>query len=395
MEEIYNKLSELLEAGESVAVATIVDVKGSVPREVGAKMIIHPLGQHAGTVGGGCGEADVIRAALDVIRTGEPATVRVDLTEDVSMQALGVCGGIMEVFVEQVAPATLPAVISAQERVAALRQSIQDREPVALATVVQGPTAGREAVVWLDKPPLGSLGLGVLESQVIADSQAVLRGRQHKLLKYDSASFQLPPSDTQYPATNTSIFIEVQRRVPEMLIVGGGHIAVPLAQMASMCDFAVTVLDDRPSFAGKERFPTARRTIAAPLRETVRGLPMDADTFIVLVTRGHSHDVECLLEVLDRPVGYIGMIGSQRRVDAVFELLENEMGIDPAKFDRVYAPIGIAIGARTPAEIAVCIMAEVINVLRGGPAASISEKRRERDRRRREQKGKGAWMSGK
>ena len=88
-------------------------------------------------------------------------------------------------------------------------------------SVVQGPTAGREAVVWLDKPPLGSLGLGVLESQVIADAQAVLRGGQHKLLKYDSASFQLPPSDTQYPATNTSIFIEVQRRAPEMLIVGG------------------------------------------------------------------------------------------------------------------------------------------------------------------------------
>ena len=116
---------------------------------------------------------------------------------------------------------------------------------------------------------------------------------------------------------------------------------------------------------------------------------MDQDTFIILVTRGHSHDVDCLLEVLDRPVAYIGMIGSQRRVDAVFELLENEMGIDPRKFDRVYAPIGIAIGAHTPAEIAICIMAEVINVLRGGPATSISEKRRERDRRRRGDRGRG------
>ena len=88
-----------------------------------------------------------------------------------------------------------------------------------------------------------------------------------------------------------------------------------------MCDFAVTVLDDRPGFVSEERFPTAAKRIAAPLRETVADLPMDHDTFIVLVTRGHSHDVECLLEVLDRPVGYIGMIGSQRRVDAVFQLL--------------------------------------------------------------------------
>jgi xanthine dehydrogenase accessory factor len=169
-----------------------------------------------------------------------------------------------------------------------------------------------------------------------------------------------------------------------MLIVGAGHIAVPLAQIASLCDFAVTVLDDRPSFASKTRFPTARKVIAGPLRETVRDLPMDHDSYIVLVTRGHSHDVECLLEVLDRPVAYIGMIGSQRRVDAVFKLLEEEMGIDPAKFDRVYAPIGIAIGAHTPAEIAVCIMAEVINVFRDGPAVSISERLRQRDRARRE-----------
>jgi xanthine dehydrogenase accessory factor len=180
------------------------------------------------------------------------------------------------------------------------------------------------------------------------------------------------------------VFVEVQRRAPEMLIVGGGHIALPLAQLASMCEFAVTVLDDRPGFVSEDRFPTAAKRIAAPLRETVASLPVDQDTYIILVTRGHSHDVECLLEVLDRQVGYIGMIGSQRRVDAVFQLLVEEMNIELEKLDRIYAPIGIAIGARTPAEIAVCIMAEVINVLRNGPATSISDRRRERDRRRRE-----------
>jgi xanthine dehydrogenase accessory factor len=280
-------------------------------------------------------------------------------------------------------------VTSPLQRIAVLRRSIQAREPVALATVVSGPSAGREAVVWLDKPPLGDLGLGDLAPQVIADAQEVLRGRQHKLLRYPAADHR--PSTIDHDPSSMvhrplSVFIEVQRRSPELLIVGGGHIAVPLAQIASLCDFAVTVLDDRPSFANQERFPSAAKVIAAPLRETVRDLPMDQDTFIILVTRGHSHDVDCLLEVLDRPVAYIGMIGSQRRVDAVFALLESEMGIDPLKFDRVYAPIGIAVGAHTPAEIAICIMAEVINVLRGGPATSISEKRRERDRRRREER---------
>jgi xanthine dehydrogenase accessory factor len=371
MENIYAELERLLDAGDTIAVATIVDVRGSVPREVGAKMLIHPYGKHVGTVGGGCGEGDVIRTALDVLQTGEPAMVHVDLTEDISMQALGVCGGIMDVFVERVAPGIIPPgsrVVEKPGFLSALRESMQHREPVALATIVRGEGAGRQAVVWLDRAPLGELGPGALDTKVIEDARAVLKGRQHKLLRYDGFS----------------VFVEVQRRAPEMLIVGAGHIALPLAQLASMCDFAVTVLDDRPSFVTEERFPTAHRRLAAPLRETVAELPMDQDTYIVLVTRGHSHDVECLLEVLDRPVGYIGMIGSQRRVDAVFQLLTKEMGIAPEKLDRVYAPIGIAIGARTPAEIAVCIMAEVINVLRNGPATSISEKRRERDRRRRE-----------
>jgi xanthine dehydrogenase accessory factor len=366
---IYDELAGFLDSGETVAVATIIAVRGSVPREVGAKMIIHPLGRHVGTVGGGCGEADVIRSALDVIQTGRPTVVRVDLTEDVSMQALGVCGGIMDVFVERVMPADAAGVAPAAMRVAALRESVARRESVALATVVHGPDAGRQAVVWLDRAPLGDLGASPESPRTITDARTALRDRQHRLLKY--------------PDADTSVFVEVQRRAPELIIVGAGHIAVPLAQMAGMCDFSVTVLDDRASFANAERFPTVQRVIAGPMRDALRGLQIDADTYIVLVTRGHSLDVECLLDVLDRPAGYIGMIGSQRRVDAVFQLLEEEMGIDPVKFERVYAPIGIAIGAHTPAEIAVCILAEIINVLRGGPAASISDGRRDRDRRRR------------
>jgi len=369
MNSIYDELAAYLDSGETVAVATVINVRGSVPREVGAKMIIHPLGRHFGTVGGGCGEANVMRAALDVIQTGEPVIVRVDLTEEVSMQALGVCGGIMDVFVEQAAPTSDEGKVSTSARVAVLRDSVSNREPVALATVVRGPDAGSQAVVWLDRPPLGVLGAEPLAERAIAGAQKALSERQHRLLR-----------DAE---TDSTVFVEVQRRAPELVIIGAGHVAVPLAQMASMCDFSITVLDDRSSFANSQRFPMARRVIAAPLRETVRELVIDTDTFIVLVTRGHSYDVDCLIEVLDRPARYIGMIGSQRRVDAVFQLLEEEMGIDPARFERVYAPIGIAIGAHSPAEIAVCILAEMINVLRNGPAISISDRRRERDRRRR------------
>jgi xanthine/CO dehydrogenase XdhC/CoxF family maturation factor len=100
MSSIYHQLQTLMDQGLTVAVATITEVKGSVPREVGAKMIIHPLGKHIGTIGGGCGEADVIRIGLDVIEDGEPRTVHVDLTEPINMNSLGVCGGTMNVFIE-------------------------------------------------------------------------------------------------------------------------------------------------------------------------------------------------------------------------------------------------------------------------------------------------------
>lgn len=253
----------------------------------------------------------------------------------------------------------------------ALTTSIEARRPVALVTVTGSPDAaviGRHALVWLDGEPLGELGLDELERVALTDAAGVLRSRNHKTLTYG-------------PVT---LFVEVQHRPPDLVIVGAGHIAVPLARLGKLCDFTVTVLDDRPQFANRQRFPDADLVLTTPLRETMRDWVVDGrldnDTCVVLVTRGHQHDIDCLLEILDapRPLAYIGMIGSQRRVRTVFDLLTAERGIPPEKFDRVYAPIGLAIGARTPAEIAVCIMAEIINVLRNGPARSISDNRRGR-----------------
>ncbi|MCB0199254.1 MAG: XdhC family protein [Anaerolineae bacterium] len=259
----------------------------------------------------------------------------------------------------------------------ALTTSIENRRPVALVTVTAGPAAavGCHALIWLDAEPLGALGLGDLEAQALADADEVLRGRTHRTLTYDTA------------AGLVKLFVEVQHRPPELVIVGAGHIAVPLARLGKLCDFTVTVLDDRPQYANRQRFPDADAILATPLRETMHDWAaegrLDNDTYVVLVTRGHQYDIDCLLEILDEPLAYIGMIGSQRRVRTVFDLLTVEQGIPPAKFDRVYTPIGIAIGARTPAEIAVCIMAEIINVLRGGPARSISDNRRETEQQRR------------
>ncbi len=361
MESIYRKLQELSRNGETVAVATVVEVKGSAPREVGAKMIVHPSGQHIGTIGGGYGEAKVIRAGEGVIENGTPVMVRIELTHEISTESAGICGGVMQVFVQQWRPGW--------DTFDAFYQSIGNRERVALVTVMRSAEpekAGNRAAVWLDRPAGGRLGLGKMERQVLADAVDSLQERKHHIL--------------QYPEQELEVFVEVQRRPPRMVILGSGHVAVPLAELATLCDFGVTVIDDRPEFASKERFPTADQIVVADLQQAVREMTMDEDTYVVLVTRWHTLDVVCLQEIIDRPLAYIGMIGSRRRVRGVFQLLEQENGIPKEKLERVYAPIGLPLAARTPAEIAVSIMGEVINVYRGGVAVSFVDRERDKSR---------------
>lgn len=246
-----------------------------------------------------------------------------------------------------------------------LLASIDANQSVALVTVVRATgkysqALGERALVWPDKRPAGDLSLGRLSDRVLEDARQCLSARTPQILAYEEDD------------GNITVFVEVQRRPPSLIIVGAGHVALPLARLGKMIDFEVVVLDDRPRYANKERFPMADQVLAQPFRETLRNWPIDNDTYIVLVTRGHSHDVDCLLEVLDSPAPYIGMIGSKRRIKGVFDLLEKEQGIDPAKFDRVYAPIGLDVGAENPVEIAISIIAEIINVYRGGRAVSLS-----------------------
>jgi xanthine dehydrogenase accessory factor len=268
---------------------------------------------------------------------------------------------------------------------AAVLASVERRDPVVLATAISasgdlGGALGRRLVAWLnpERTPVGELHLGAATAQALADARAALAARQSRQKRYVTEHGEI------------TLFFEVQSPPPHLIIAGAGHIAAPLAAMAKICDYEVTVLDDRSQYAQRARFPTADRVIAGPFRRELQRLRGDRPTFdgrtcLVLVTRGHQYDMECLLEVINDPLAYVGMIGSQRRVRAVFELLEKEQSVPAEIFDRVYAPIGLDIGAVTPAEIAVCIMAEVINVLAGGPALSLSHHlRRELQARRKD-----------
>lgn len=160
------------------------------------------------------------------------------------------------------------------------------------------------------------------------------------------------------------VFCELPGREKRLVVCGGGHVAIPVIRIARMLGLPVTVVEDRPAFAENARSAGAERVICAPFEEGLSKIPGDGDTFFVIVTRGHGFDTQCLEAVSRKPHAYIGMIGSRRRVALVREHLIRERGCDPAVIGGVHMPIGLDIGAQTPEEIAVSIVAEIIQVMR-------------------------------
>ena len=381
MREILQELLQDLERGETVAMATIVRRKGSVPREVGAKMLVHCGGRISGTVGGGCGEAEVWRSALNVIDTQRPHTVQVDLTEEIAMESQGVCGGIFDVFV-QPWHNTLHEETgqpSMQETALAIQDALEGERAVVLVTLIAAEgqwksSIGQHMLIHEDGRMVDSLPFFKSSPEMIsqiqdAALQAVAAGKPH-IEKLSG------PENTW-----AEVFVEPFTPPPVLLIAGAGHIAAPLAAIAHLMNYSVSVTDDRISFANRERFPNAQRLLVGDIETTLRSYPITPRTHIVLVTRAHAHDVQGLRAIIDSPAAYIGMIGSQRRVWAVFKLLHEE-GISTEKLLRVRAPIGLDLGGSTPEEIALCIMAEITMARHGGSGTAMSESLRSRYRER-------------
>jgi len=177
------------------------------------------------------------------------------------------------------------------------------------------------------------------------------------------------------------VYLELHHPPAEMIIVGAGHVGQPLCTLGALLGFRVTVMDDRPEFATRERFPEASRLVRVDFADPFRDVKIHAWSHVILVTRGHRYDYECLRRVLQNKTEplYLGMIGSRRRVRATFEALLAE-GFPHEQLRSVRAPIGIDIGAETPAEIAVCVAAEIVQVWRGGSGHPLSEVERVLDR---------------
>jgi len=252
---IYEEIVKLQRLGSSGAVATIVNSRGSIPSFQSAKMLIRDDGSIAGTIGGGCVEAEVWQAAREVIATEKPRTLIFDLNQEPKYDTGLVCGGTIEIFIEPVLP------------------------------------------------------------------------------------------------------------VPSLYIFGAGHVAIELFKAARNAGFDCVVIDDREAYANPERFPSAQQIIAKDFGDALKEITPAESSYIVIATRGHRDDMRVLRWAVQTPARYVGMVGSKRKAITVFRELARE-GLNPVLFDRVHSPVGLDIGAVTPAEIAVSIVAELIAVRR-------------------------------
>ena len=202
---------------------------------------------------------------------------------------------------------------------------------------------------------------GVVEA-ILRESAVHLQEEKSKLV-----SMNMPAGGGKL-----EVFFEVLPAPPKLVVVGAGHIAVPLVKMAKVLDFHVIVTDDRLAYANRERFPDADEVLVGDMAQMLKEMSITPSTYIVLITRGHKYDEPCLREIIHSQAKYIGMIGSRRRIKACFQRFRDEEKIAEEVIDRVYAPIGLDIATETPAEIALSILGEIIKVRRGGKAASLS-----------------------
>ncbi len=207
-----------------------------------------------------------------------------------------------------------------------------------------------------------------LQSEIIKCSLPLLEVRRTKTI------------EIQYKETKVECFIEVFQAPPHLIVAGAGHVSEPVAEMGKMLGFYVTVIDDREQFANRERFPYVDKVVCAPYIDFFRHVPITSETYILLLTRGHQFDVVSLQELLRREeemepeerTKYIGMIGSRRRISGVFEQLKTEF--TDHNFTNIYSPVGLDVGAQTPAEIAISILAEILKVKHTATGNSLKEK---------------------
>jgi xanthine dehydrogenase accessory factor len=268
-----------------------------------------------------------------------------------------------------------PGSLSLPQTASHLLEAMDAGEKVAVMAVITHPdgTMVGARILVRGERAIGSFHDPVADKAALALARAGLSGDPG----VESGLRLLPLTD----GGEASVYLELHHPPPEMVIVGAGHLAQPLCTLGALLGLRVRVLDDRPEFATGERFPEADEVRRVDFSDPFAGIGLHPWSHVLLVTRGHRYDFQCLRKVLqhDPLPGYIGMIGSRRRVRATFQYLLQE-GFSREVIGQVRAPIGLDLGAETPAEIAVSVAAEIVQIWRGGPGGAMREAERVLDR---------------
>jgi xanthine dehydrogenase accessory factor len=302
--------------------ATVSRRRGSLPMAQDAKMVVAEDGRRWGTVGGGCIEADVIAQALAAAREGKPAfvqhTLNADLAGDVGLS----CGGTVELFLEPIVQTEEMARLYG-----AIAEAIENRVPVTVRT----------AIDW---------SAGPCKMAAIGDDEIAVGTAPIHDSRFTTHDEQLP-------------------RIPRLIVIGAGHVGVEIARVAAGVGFHVVVMDDRAEFANADRIPFAHEIVVEDFRTFLDRLRLDEDDYVVATTRGHAFDAQVIERTAASSARYVGMLGSRRKREVIFKALE-QAGVARDDLDRVKVPIGEPIGADTPEEIAVSVVAELIRIRRLG-----------------------------
>lgn len=358
--EIHLALKKAFDQNRAAALITITSVLGSTPRKPGAKMLVFADGTTIGTIGGGCGEAEARREALNVLASHSSKIHYLNMTADIAQEEGMVCGGIMGLFIDYLdsrSPVDQTSLI--KDYLSALEETTN---PV-LVTVIEAAEdrlIGKKMWIKNNGDVVGDLGIEELSRVALESAKTGGKRYQPLLVSLDS---EFEPCDTSVTKAAFRFLVEPPTTVIKLLILGAGHIALPLATMAKIVGYEVLVVDDRPSFANSNRFPTADMIICDDFERAIEGVNINRQTFVVIITRGHRYDKTCLRKVINQSAAYIGMIGSRKRVKALIAELEEE-GVPSQLLQKLYSPIGLKIGAETPEELAVSILGELIKVQR-------------------------------
>lgn len=336
MRDIAPVLDSWLSGDGPLALSTVVHTWGSGPRRPGARMTIDGQGRIAGSVSGGCVESSVVQAAREVIASGEPRLLRFAVSDELAWGVGLACGGALSVFVER----------ADREQIAHVREGMKRRVPVAFAVATSGPHLGDSLATTAGSPGVGTSRLTEVAEAALASGKPLV-------------------TDTG----RGSVFCDVILPPESLVIVGGVHIAQTLCSLAARVGYRPVVCDPRPVFASAERFPGVDVVNDWP-DEGFRRIGLDASTAVATLTHDPKLDDPALAAALESPAFYVGALGS-RKTHARRLARLRERGVSETSLGRIAAPIGLPIGARTPDQIALAVMAEVVaarNGARGQPA---------------------------